>query len=181
MIRPVIQKEGSLQVSPKNPSVSDAPLGAPISAPAMPKETEYPSPKNKGQRVDVQLEPASSQMCVGLADSERIKCLCPRPVRYSLEPLPPPDTDNYAGLLTIRSPREPMYKVRVFLRAVFSEAVTTYPTDEMLQTEHFSIAHGFMAYDPFSFVIQVTKPQKLLKIKVTSSTGPRVICVNQEN
>ena len=144
-------------------------------------DPRYAPTKNKAVRVDAQLEPPSNQMCTGMPDDDRIQCLCPRLVPYSIEALPPPDSDNYAALLTIRSPREPMYKIRVFLRGVFSEAITVFPNEEMLKNQHFSIIHGFMDYDRYSFIVQSTAPQAVFKVKLLSSTGPRVICINQVN
>lgn len=144
-------------------------------------DPKYPVPGNKLLRFDGQVEPPSSQMCLGLADAERIACLCPRPATYSLEPLATPSTDNYAAMLSVSSMIEPMNKIRVFLRAPFSMATTTYPTEEMGKSGHFSILHGFMDYDRSSFFVQSSAPQELFKIEVRSSMGPRVICVNQEN
>ena len=144
-------------------------------------DPKYPIPKNKMVRVDGQVEQSSSVMCPGLPDDARILCLCPRPVQYSLEPLDSPASDNYATLLTLTTAIEPMYKARVFLGGVFSQSIIVYPTKEMIERDHFTALQGLMDYDKQSLIVQFTAPQRLAKLRILSSTGLRVICVNQEN
>lgn len=120
--------------------------GWPSSVFKRPSDPKYQPPKNKLIGIEGNTPPSSSQMCLGLSDEERTSCLCPNLVPYTIEALPPPDTDNYATLLTL-NPSEPIYNVRIFLRGTFSKSFVLYPTDEMAKRLHFSSAQGLMQYD----------------------------------
>lgn len=142
----------------------------------------YPRPSNKLVRVDGDTPLASGILCpTSMPDQDRISCLCPNLVPYRLEALPTPPSDNYATLLTLDGPRQPIYKVRLFFRDVFSHSEVVYPTSEMAKMYHFSFGQVSMDYDRYSLVVQSTAPQQSFKLKMFSSTGLRVICANQIN
>ena len=103
--------------------------------------------------------------------------LCPRPLRYSLRQVEvPPSTtrDNYATELTIEAVREPMFRVTVFVRTLYSQLVLTdSPATGISATEH--------GTDPYSFQVSSTKPAQRYKVVVHTSEWLRVICINQHN
>ena len=146
--------------------------------PKDPKEFYIP-PKGPLVRFDGGVFPPSQFMCVGLSDEARAACLCPRPLVFTVDPMPAPKDDNYENLLTISEKCEPMYRVRVFLRDIFSNTniLETYPFDKGKT----GAATLHEDADRYSFELDTSAPESRYKVAIKSSRGLRVICVNQIN
>ncbi len=143
-------------------------------------EPKYPPPKGPGVREDFQAVPPSNQMCLGLAGQERINCLCPNPLRYSLKALPAPSDNNYSTEVNVKAATVPFYRIRVFARTQMN-ARYGYTTVPPFKNGNFAAFLGTFDYDPYSFVFNVTKPVREFKIEVHSSEGLRLYCVNEIN
>jgi hypothetical protein len=148
-------------------------------APVAAHDPKYVPPRGPLTRVDGDFPAPSELLCAGVSDEVRIACLCPRLVPYSLESLSAPKEDNYAIQVTLTSPREPMYKVRVFLRGMISHAelLDSFPYGPK---QSVSVVEN-LDYDKYSFIVQSSAPQSVFKLRVLSSTGLRLMCANQEN
>lgn len=149
--------------------------------PCTPKDPHdsYIPPKGPLVRFDGGPFMPSQFMCLGLSDEARFACLCPRPLAFTVEPMPAPKDDNYENLLTINEKCDPMYRVRVFLRDMFSNL-------NLLETYPFGVGETGAATmhedaDRYSFEINSSAPQSRFKVAIKSSRGLRVICVNQIN
>jgi hypothetical protein len=144
-----------------------------------PPDPKYPAPKGPLVRMEGQVEQASISMCQGMSEAERIACLCPSPLQYSLRALDPPNDNNYSTEIDIRKSNRPFYRLRIFARTTM-EARYGYSLAPPIG-EHSSAALGIMTYDPFSLTLTSSAPEDEFKIQVHTAEGLRLWCVNQEN
>jgi hypothetical protein len=139
----------------------------------------FVAPKGPGIRVEMSAPVASNQLCIGLPEKDETQCLCPRPVEFSLKPLPAPNDNNYATEVTITAGREPMYRVRLFARSQI------HPGGELWASPHgkesAALFTGVMAYDLSSIYLRSSAPEQEFKLELHSAEGLRIKCVNQEN
>jgi hypothetical protein len=143
-----------------------------------PPDVKYPPPKGPLQEMQVGKEISSSQLCVGMSDQAQVDCLCPRPLLYTLEALPPPANHNYATKVTINAVREPIYKLRIFSRTpIYSGAINSFPYG----AGQAAVSVEELDYDRFSLVMQSSRPEQGFTIEVGSAQGLRLKCINQEN
>jgi micrococcal nuclease len=142
------------------------------------REPKYTPPKGPGIRVEGQIPVPSTKMCLGLSERAEIECLCPRPLTYTLQSLPPPSDNNYATELTIKAVREPIYRLRVFSRTQISYATLTETWPHDKQAASFLER---MEYDLYSIVMHSSAPQKRYKAIFHTAEGLRIKCINQEN
>ena len=131
-----------------------------------------------GIRVEGHVPIPSWQQCQGLGDKEELKCLCPRPLYYTLKRLPSPKDNNYSTEVTITAVREPMFRIRIYSRTPISRSVLTevFPNDKNSVTGQY-----LMDYDRNSVVIQSSAPQTKFTLVMDTSEALRLKCVNQEN
>ena len=169
----------------QSPPLSAAPRHPPASASeqvskiAKQLDEQYKPPARELRRVDVHALVPSEQMCQGMSDEQRISCLCPRPVTYTMTPGPTPPDNNYSTMLTITTPREGMHKARVFLRSMMSDV-------NMISASPFGQGEAAIGtlhadYDKISFLVQSSAPERNFVVAVSTSESLRVICINQEN
>jgi len=151
-------------------------LNAPKHAPPYPK---YPAPNGPGIRFEGTAETPSSAMCSGMADEDQIKCLCPSPLDYALNPLPAPKDSNYSTEIVIKKVDRPMYRVRIFSRAQIDSTgpLVEYPP----VNSHSGLSFGKFDYDPFTLVMNSSAPEDEFKLDVHTSEGLRLKCINQDN
>jgi len=142
-------------------------------------DAAYVPPRGPLIRTEGNIPIASSLLCPGLLEEERTACLCPRPLNFKLAALPAPAEDNFATEIEITTPREPMYRIRVFLRDTISGAHLLAASPH--EGKGVSSYAWSAAYDRYSFGAASTAPQSVFRVKLLSATGIRVICANQEN
>lgn len=154
------------------------------SVPCEPHDVQYVPPKGKAIRFEGMTPIASEALCPsnGMSDEARIACLCPNRVPYSLRAMPPPAGSNFETEITITKVCNPMYKIRVFLRDVYTQlGSVSEASPYMPPASHVSIMYGTFDFDRHSFLVSSSAPEDTFKVSVLTATGLRVICVNQEN
>jgi hypothetical protein len=142
-------------------------------------DAPYVPPKGPLLKHEGYVPVASQLLCPGLPDEARAACLCPRPLKFTLNALASPPDNNYATEMVITTPREPMYRVRVFLRDTISDADLLGAAPH--QGKGVSNSVWTAEFDRYSFGATSSAPQEVFRVKLLSATGIRVICANQEN
>jgi hypothetical protein len=153
-------------------------------APCEPHDVQYVPPKGKAIRFEGAYPIASEILCPshGLSEDARIACLCPNRLQYILRAMPPPTDSNFETEITISKVCNPMYKVRVFLRDIYTNLGSVFEASPyMAPATHVGLTRGSFDYDKFSFLLNSTAPEDTFKTSVLSASGLRVVCVNQEN
>jgi hypothetical protein len=136
-------------------------------------------PASRLVKITGELAPASSQMCMAMSDEERIKCLCPRPLLYTLTRIASPSNNNYSTILDLKTPREPMYRARIFARCAIDEISSFHASPNEGQNAAIGVVQ--MDYDKYSIILKSTAPQTSFRAVINSSEGLRLICANQDN
>ena len=144
-----------------------------------PPDPKYPPSQNPLVRMEGTAVPASNQMCTGLQGDDRIKCLCPDPMKYTLSALPTPSDNNYATELQVKKGKRPFYHLRAFARTMIDvrHGWNIVPPLE----GHGSAALGVFDYDPYTFTLTSTYPLDQFNIEVRSAEGLRLYCINEIN
>jgi hypothetical protein len=148
--------------------------------PVPPPDPRYPPPSGPLVRMEGKAEAASETMCQGMSAEQRITCLCPDSLPYSLKALPSPKENNYSTELDIKKSERPFYRIRAFARTPISVRYG-WTLDPPLAGHSASASLGIFDYDPYSFVLTSTQGENEMKIEVHSAEGLRLYCVNQEN
>ena len=142
----------------------------------------YQQPKGPAIHVTGTAETPSMQMCQEVkGEEEQIKCLCPRPLEYTLKALPAPSDDNYSTEVDIKAKAgaDPIYHLRIFAR-------TQIHPGKIFETLPFGSGKaasgvGVLTYHPYSLVLQSSSPQREYRIELHSAEGLGIKCINQEN
>jgi hypothetical protein len=157
---------------------------ATTAAPCENHDVQYVPPQGKAVRFESDYPIASELLCPshGMSEQERLACLCPNRLPYTLRAMAPPKESNFETEITVTKTCTPLYKVRVFLRDVYSALGKELEASPyMPPVSKVVLTGGSMEYDRYSFMLNSTAPQDTIKVSVLTASGLRLVCVNQEN
>jgi hypothetical protein len=153
--------------------------------PCIPDTVTFVPPKDhKLVRYDDTFTVPSYVMCPphGMTEEARIGCLCPSRLPYALKALPAPKDGNYETEITVTKTCTHLFKVRLFFRDVYSVAGSIFSASPYIgKTPGVILARGLFEDDKWSVAMTSTAPEDSFTTSLITSTGLRVLCVNQEN
>jgi hypothetical protein len=175
----------ALDIWAPKPHPAVSPSRASREQPCIANDPQYVPPKGKGIRVEMNSHdhelPESMCPSHGMSDIERIDCLCPSRLQYSLRALPPPSDSNFETEVTVKKVCLPIYKARVFFRDAYTR--TGYITMVPYEQPESHVTGGFeeAQWDKTSFLIKSSAPEDEFHFSVLTATGLRILCINQMN
>jgi hypothetical protein len=146
------------------------------------KAPDYPAPKNPGVHMASRAEAPSSEMCLGAKnENDRVKCLCPHPLAYTLKAFPAPSDDNYSTEVRIpaRNVFSPMYHLRIFAKTPITPAA--FSASPYGKVQGAVLMSGVLTYDHYSVILQSSRPEQEFKIELHSAEGLGITCIEQQN